>query len=103
MAKTLPLILLVLLMTTGCTTGEKMSRLREGMAKEKVISILGRPDGFETRGEYETLSYYHRLVTGWAWDRGDYHVIFKENKVTAYGVGEIRVKENNVLIIMPLR
>lgn len=89
----------------ACTTGELMSSLRPGMTKEEVTRVLGNPDGFQSRGEYESLKYSHRLVTGWAWDRADYFVILKDNRVVEYGTGEVRVKDmnSNVLLLVPLR
>jgi hypothetical protein len=99
----IPILLLVLLMS--CATGELMSQLRPGMSKDDVTNILGNPDGFQARGEYDAIKYSHRLVTGWAWDRADYYVILKDNKVVEYGTGEIRVKDvnSNVLFLVPLR
>lgn len=89
----------------GCATGELMSNLRSGMTKEEVTRVLGNPDGFQSHGKYESLKYSHRLVTGWAWDRADYFVILKDNRVVEYGTGEVRVKDvnSNVLFLVPLR
>jgi len=103
--KKLFLLLLLLVFILGCATGELMSQLQPGMPKEEVTNILGNPDGYQNRGEYEALKYSHRLVTGWSWDRADYFVILKDGKVVEYGPGEIRVKDvnSNVLFIVPLR
>ena len=91
------------LIFSGCaTTGERMSHLREGMARPAVVNLLGQPDGFKRNGDYEWLQYSHRLVTGWAWDRADYNVILKDNKVVEYGTGEVRVKDSNVMFLVPL-
>lgn len=88
----------------GCATGEKMSRLKEGMTKSEVVDVLGDPDGFQRSGDYEALKYNHRLVTGWAWDRADYNVILKDGKVVEYGQGQVRVRDmNNILFLVPLR
>lgn len=88
----------------GCATGEKMSRLKEGMTKSEVVDVLGAPDGFQRSGEYEALKYNHRLVTGWAWDRADYNIIMKDGKLVEYGQGQVRVKDmNNILFLVPLR
>lgn len=90
---------------TGCATGELMSSIRPGMSKEEVIRVLGNPDGFQSKGEYESLKYSHRLTTGWSWDRADYFVILKDNRVVEYGTGEVRVKDvnSNILFLVPLR
>ena len=103
--KKLFVLILLLVLLIGCATGELMSRLRPGMSKDEVTNILGNPDGFQARGEYESIKYSHRLVTGWAWDRADYFVILKDNKVVEYGTGEVRVKDvnSNVLFLVPLR
>lgn len=103
--KKIAIILLLSNLLIGCATGEQMSRLRPGMSKEEVTDILGNPDGFQGRGEYESMKYSHRLVTGWAYDRADYFVILKDNKVVEYGTGEVRVKDmnSNILFLMPLR
>jgi hypothetical protein len=97
--------LAILLILAGCATGELMSRLRPGMPKQEVIQILGNPDGYKSRGEYEALKYSHRLVTGWALDRADYFVILKDGITVEYGTGEVRVKDvnSNVLFLVPLR
>jgi hypothetical protein len=103
--KKLFVLILLLVLLIGCATGELMSRLRPGMSKDEVTNILGNPDGFQARGEYEAIKYSHRLATGWAWDRADYFVILKDNKVVEYGTGEVRVKavNSNVLFLVPLR
>lgn len=101
------LLFLLLVFIVSCATyeSELMSRLHPGMPKEEVTDILGNLDGYQTRGEHEALKYSHRLVTGWAWDRADYFVILKDNKVVEYGTGEVRVKDvnSNILFLVPLR
>ncbi len=45
----------------------------------------------------EWFQYSHRRVTGWAWDRADYNVVFKNrSRVVEYGTGEVRVKQNAI-------
>src|SRR5687768_4583697 len=102
--KIFPLILLVFLGACA-TTGEKMKRLSEGMSKDEVTQLMGRPDGFRREGEFEAMKYTHRLVTGWAWDRADYNVILKNGRVVEYGAGEVRVKAvsaSPILFLVPL-
>jgi len=84
---------------SGCVTGEKMHQVSPGMTQSEVIRILGKPSGFRTAKGYEWFQYSHRLATGWAWDRADYNVVFKNGKVVEYGTGEVRVKQNAVVII----
>ena len=73
------------------------------MSKAEVVSILGQPDGYRTAGDQEVLSWNNRLSSGWAWDRADYNVIFKDGRVVEYGAGEVRPKANGVIVIVPLR
>jgi hypothetical protein len=100
----LSLLLLLLVFLMGCATGELMSRVRPGMAKDEVTNMLGNPDGYQKRGEYEALKFSNRLISGWSWDRADYYVILKEGKVVEYDPGEVRVKNvnSNVLFLVPL-
>lgn len=87
------LILFIFLITiTGCATGEKVTRLSPGLSQADVVGTLGRPDGFRTEGDYTVLKYTNRLISGWSWDRADYFVILKDDKVTEYGSGEVREK-----------
>jgi hypothetical protein len=96
-------ILLACFFLIGCVTGEKMSRLHPGMTKAQVVSTLGRPDGFRTENGAEVLSWNNRLSSGWAHDRADYNVILVNGKVTEYGQGTVRPKENGTLVIIPLK
>ena len=87
------LILFLFLVTiTGCATGEKVTLLSPGQTQADVIGTLGRPDGFRTEGDYTIMKYTNRLISGWSWDRADYFVILKDNKVTEYGSGQVREK-----------
>ena len=52
-------MVMILLSTTSCATGELMSSLEPGMTKEQVIETLGRFDGYKKDGDFEVLSYYH--------------------------------------------
>ena len=86
-------ILCIFLITiTGCATGERVARLSPGISQADVVGTLGRPDGFRTEGDYTILKYTNRLISGWSWDRADYFVILKDNKVIEYGSGEVREK-----------
>lgn len=95
--------LMILIGLTGCNPmRSKMKRLDKAMTRQEVIRALGRPDGLTQLGEYEALHYTHRFITMANQDRADYYVILKNNSVIDYGTGEIRVKDNNVLIMGPL-
>jgi hypothetical protein len=73
------------------------------MTKAEVIAKLGRPDGSKMVGGAEILSYNKRLITGWAWDRADYHVVLQDGKVIESGQGEIRPKEDGTVVIVPVK
>ncbi len=100
-----PLLLAILLLLSGCATGEVIrgGGVQEGMAKQEVISALGNPDGFQRSGEYEALTYTNRLISGWSWDRTDYTVILQNGRVVQYGTGQVRQNGPNMLIMVPLR
>lgn len=86
----LALMWLVALLS-GCVTDEKVrGGIIEGMSKAQVIGTLGKPDGFKRAGEFEALQYTNRLISGWSWDRTDYTVILRNDRVVEYGPGEVR-------------
>ena len=74
---------------------KKLKKISPGDSTSIVEKKLGKADGFKTRGDFTVLNYNHKLITGWAWDRADFHVIFKNNQVVEYGMGEVREKEVN--------
>ena len=100
--KSIYLIFGALMVLASCTTGEKITTLREGLSKAEVIEILGSPDGFQRAGEYEALRYTNRLLSGWSWDRADYSVILKNDQVLEYGPGPVRQRDPNTLILVSL-
>lgn len=92
---------------TACTTGERISDLRPGMTKEQVTTMLGQPDGYSQAGEMEALTYGNRLMSGFSWDRADYHVMLTNGRVTGYGPGTVRQNRPpgsvGTLILVPVR
>jgi hypothetical protein len=91
------------LILSGCITGQQVrDKVREGMTKEQVISAMGNPDGFQRAGEFEALVFTNRLISGWSWDRADYSVILKSDRVVAYGPGQVRQEGPNVLVLVPV-
>ena len=72
---------------------KKLKKISPGDNISIVEKKLGKADGFKTRGDFTVLNYNHKLITGWAWDRADYHVVFKDGSLVEYGMGEVRVKE----------
>jgi hypothetical protein len=93
------------LVLAGCAAGEKVSGLTEGMSTDQVVAVMGRPDGFERNGDFTAYRYVNRLVSGWGWDRADYAVIFKNDKVVQYGAGEVRSRQGpntGYVIMLPM-
>lgn len=88
------IILVLVSLLSGCVTGQQVTRLDPGMSQERVTQIMGKPDGFQQRGEYTIYKYTNRLMSGWSWDRTDYSFVFKDDKLVEYGTGEVR--ERNV-------
>ncbi|MDZ4371576.1 MAG: hypothetical protein U1C74_09180 [Phenylobacterium sp.] len=82
-------------------TGNAFKKLEEGMSKDRVIAILGKPDGFTRNGNVEVLTYRNRMMSGWSWDRADYYVVLTEGRITSYGTGEVREREAPVISIPP--
>ena len=96
--------ILIISLIISCTTGEVVRKdIEPGMSKDKLIESLGKPDGFRMVGDQEVLTYTNRLISGWSWDKADYHFVIKNNKVVAYGTGEVRVSQNNTILIVPLQ
>ena len=87
--------LIIVLILTGCIAGERVRQsMAPGMSQDQVTQIMGKPDGFQQRGEYVTYKYTNVLISGWGHDRTDYSFIFKNDKLVEYGTGEVR--ERNV-------
>ena len=74
---------------SGCATGDNFQDIARGMSRPQVIEIMGSPDGVDVRGNQEMLSYYNRLMSGWAWNRADYKILMTDDYVTAYAVENI--------------
>lgn len=99
--KSVVLSLLATLILASCATVENMRNLREGLTKEEVITAAGSPNGFHRNGEYEALQYTNLLINGWSvfsglsWNRTDYTVILKNDRVIEYGPGKIIKRKQN--------
>ena len=85
----------------AAVTGSAFKKLDEGMSKEEVLRLLGKPDGFRRDGSTETLTYANRLMSGFRMERTDYFVTITDGKVSGYGNGEIRNPLSNTLIVKP--
>lgn len=98
------MFMILLIILIACTTGEIVRKdINPGMSKDNLITMLGNPDGFRMVGDQELLTYTNRLISGWSYDRADYHFVIKNNKVIAYGTGEVRVKQDNTILIIPIK
>ena len=99
--KSVVLTLFTTLVLTSCATVENMRSLQEGQTKEEVIAAVGSPTGFHRSGEYEALQYTNLLINGWSifsglsWNRADYSVILKNDRVIEYGPGKIIKRKKN--------
>ena len=99
--KSAVLSLFAILIFTSCATVENMRNLREGLTKEEVIAAVGSPNGFHRNGEYEVLQYTDLLINGWSvfsglsWNRTDYSIILKDDRVIEYGPGKIIKRKQN--------
>jgi SmpA / OmlA family len=94
------LLALLALLVISCVTGEKMSSLNPGMTKAQVIATLGRPDGYQSEGEYEVLKYTNKLVSGFSWDKADYYAILRNGKLVEYGAGQVRQDESHKFVLV---
>ena len=90
---------------SACMTGERIAEVRAGMSKDQVLAVLGRPDGFAQNGASETLTYSNRIMSGFSWDRADYHVVLSSGVVTSYGPGTVRQNSSPVstAVVIPIR
>ena len=70
-----------------------MSNIRAGMTKDQVITVLGRPDGFAQSGATEALTYSNRLMSGFSWDRADYHVMLSIGSCNCLWSGNSSTKQ----------
>ncbi|HDX9094994.1 TPA: hypothetical protein ACTW9S_004160 [Raoultella planticola] len=73
----------------SCVTGEKFSKIRQGMSRTDVIDKLGSPDGVQTQGTAELLTYSNRFMSDWSWDKADYQVLLNNGFVVQYGASNI--------------
>jgi hypothetical protein len=88
------LILLMILALVGCSTGYKISKLKNGMGEDEATKIMGKPDLVEERGEFVVLKYEDRLRLirgGYPHERVDYYVIVRNGIVVDFGITEIRL------------
>lgn len=87
-------IILSILFLSACSispiTGERISTLKEGESKENVLSIVGKPDNFETKNNITIFKYSNRYMSGWGNSKTDYYLSFKNDKLISITNGEIK-------------
>jgi hypothetical protein len=88
--------LLMISALIGCATGDRISKLKNGMGEDEAAKIMGKPDQVEERGEYVILRYKDRVISDVSFARGDYQVTLKNGEVVDFGIdygrGVIRPK-----------
>ena len=84
---------LVAFFAQGGSMDPRFKQLRNGMPKKEVIHLLGEPDrieaDFDSEGSPEKLVYLGRFPSGWAWDRADYEVELRDDKVVRFSKGPV--------------
>jgi len=106
MLRRLVLILSVALFI-GCATGEQVSmNVHEGMTKEDLAGVIGRPDGYKRAGNQEVYSYADRVISGWdVRARADYYFIFENDQLIEWGTGQVRTHPTNTgtMVFIPIK
>ena len=77
----------------ACAASDKLTALKPGMTPSEAIQVLGRPDSVEVAASQSAYRYPKRLLTGWAWDEGEYILLFENNRLIKYGTGTIQPRE----------
>ena len=80
----------------GCTAGERISGLQEGMTPAQVRAVMGAPTGQQRAGDVLRYEYTNALISGWSWDRADFYAVFENDELTQWGTGEVRQNQPNV-------
>jgi len=85
-------VLVLALMLAGCAIGKMATgQVDPGMSQEQVVRIMGKPGGFQQRGEYIIYKYTDgHPIFGLSWEKTDYLFIFKDDKLIEYGTGVLR-------------
>lgn len=80
---------------TSCTTGEKFSRVRNGMTPDEVQRILGNPDeALTSREGNDVYKWVDRYVSGWGLDSADYYVVIDKRTNTVGKYGRLNFQRN---------
>jgi hypothetical protein len=95
------ILLICCLALSACVTGEKFSRLRPGMTKPQVESLLGSPKGYAQTGADEVLQYPGGLISGWSYDTADFVVVLHNGLVTSYGASNVQKGQHPTVVVIP--
>lgn len=83
-------LIAAVLLVSACTTGDNFKNIHQGMSRVDVVDVMGDPDGIQAYNNTEEMTYYNRLISGWAWDRADYKIILNNSRVIEYGAENFR-------------
>jgi len=103
MTRTTIIAALAGMVVIGCTTGDRITGLREGMTPTQVTEVMGAPTGQQRSGNLLRYDYTNALISGWSWDRADYYAVFEDDKLVQWGTGEVRQNRPNAatLTVIP--
>jgi len=85
-----------LFFVSGCVSGTQLlSQVDQGMSTSQVEEIMGKRDAFsfaERDGHKYALYHYINRYCNWnqSWDKCDFFVIFKDDKVIETGAKDVR-------------
>ena len=89
--------LLVTACATSPITGERISTLTPGDNLNKVVEVVGKPDGFDTLEDNVVVyKYINRYISGWDNKTTDYYLFFKNNKLVSIKNGMLRENSANL-------
>lgn len=85
------LTIITVMVSCYSLTGDSFKYLVMGEDYEGVIEDFGAPSGMSLL-EDGTLRivYLNVLVSVWGWDKADYYIDFKDNKLVGYGALDVR-------------
>jgi hypothetical protein len=98
MKKTMMIIGLAFAAASCAQTGAKISALRPGLTKSQVVSLLGKPDGYQGGANGEVLQYTNRFVNWNSADKADYSVTLHHGRVVAYGADNVRPFQPSLVV-----
>ena len=95
--------IILALMLLGCASGTQvMRKIDPGMSSAQVEEIMGRRDGFSSAErdghKYTLYQYINRYCNAnqSLWDKCDFFIIFKDDRVIETGVKDVRSANPNM-------